>query len=69
MYIHVPGPKQVCSQCGAVDNTEHVRKNGFQFTRCCVCKHEGPHTSTMPQQTRGSLGRAFRFEPPGEEQF
>ena len=58
MYIQLPQPKQKCSECGAIDQTELVtRSMGYgkgikTFRRCMKCGHERLVSTT----TYGSTG-------------
>ena len=45
MYIKLPCPDKKCSKCGAINQTESVRRGDglgktLIITRCTVCGHE-----------------------------
>jgi len=59
MYIHLPQPKQKCSKCGAIDQTELVTRDTWGktqiFRRCIKCGHEKLISTTTysPENTKG----------------
>jgi len=69
MYIYSPQPKQKCSKCGAIDNTESVTRDEETFIRCCSCGHEKllcVTTCTDISETH----HVYKLKPPPEvEEF
>jgi len=78
MYIQLPIPDKKCSQCGAINQYEHVIKDmGFAgkktYIQCSVCGHRKLMSilTTYPEgdMVRGIYPIYELKEPPKVEEF